>query len=316
MPNLSKTATVKRPQEKIRPIDKKLQYQIEKLLKAAAATAGAAGGTGDAADGGGEAAAALGGGDDALTFGPRPDALVSKRGGAAAAAAAGGEEEGGAAGGVYRPPRLNPVSMELDEQAGELSARERRQLVQAQRRAQRSGFVQVGGCGTCGREGEGLVVCVWSESCWWCAGLRRAGLLIWGHQGARLPDPSSLLHIAPAFARRTPAPAADSLTSPHPTTPPQPSPIHPPQTGAGSRAGRRARGAAHGGGGAGHGGSAARAAAPGGARGRGGGALCESLLSVATGLLLGLFIEQKVAGTAREDEEEELFVSAWGVEYA
>jgi len=36
------------------------------------------------------------------------------------------------------------------------------------------------------------------------------------------------------------------------------------------------------------------------------------LLSVATGLLLGLFIEQKVAGTAREDEEEELFVSAWG----
>ncbi|PRW45524.1 Something about silencing 10 [Chlorella sorokiniana] len=125
--------------EKIRPIDKKLQYQIEKLLKAAAATAGAAGGAADGAADGGEAAAALGGGD-ALAFGPRPDALVSKRGGAAAAA--GGEEEGGAAGGVYRPPRLNPVSMELDEKAGELSARERRQLVQAQRRAQRSGFVQ------------------------------------------------------------------------------------------------------------------------------------------------------------------------------
>ena len=138
-------------QEKIRPIDKKLQYQIEKLLKAAAATAGAAGGAADGAADGGEAAAALGGGEESLAFGPRPDALVSKRGGAAAAAAAGGDEEGGAAGGVYRPPRLNPVSMELDEKAGELSARERRQLVQAQRRAQRSGFVQVGGCnGTVG----------------------------------------------------------------------------------------------------------------------------------------------------------------------
>ena len=142
------------PQEKIRPIDKKLQYQIEKLLKAAAATAGAAGGAEPGADGG-EAAAALGGGEDALAYGPRPDALVSKRGGGAAAAA--GEEEGGGAGGVYRPPRLNPVSMELDERAGELSARERRQLVQAQRRAARSGLVQVrrggGGDGARGMPG-------------------------------------------------------------------------------------------------------------------------------------------------------------------
>ena len=133
-------------QEKIRPIDKKLQYQIDKLLKAAAAAAGA-GGASDGATGdgdGGEAAAALGD-DDPLRYGPRPDALLGKGGATAAAATtggAGGGDAAAAAGGVYRPPRLNPVSMELDERGGELSARERRQLLQAQRRAARSGLVQ------------------------------------------------------------------------------------------------------------------------------------------------------------------------------
>lgn len=67
-----------RLQEKIRPIDKKLQYQIEKLLKATAAVGAAAGK--DAGGGeGGEAAAALAGGDDPLRYGPRPDALVAKQ---------------------------------------------------------------------------------------------------------------------------------------------------------------------------------------------------------------------------------------------
>jgi hypothetical protein len=70
-------------QEKLRPIDKKLQYQIEKLLKAAAAIqAGGGGGEAAAAADGGEAAAALaGGGDDPLRYGPRPDALVAKQSG-------------------------------------------------------------------------------------------------------------------------------------------------------------------------------------------------------------------------------------------
>lgn len=96
-----------------------------------------------AAAGGGEAAAALaGGGDDPLRYAPRPDALVAKGGGAAAAAGGGWEDGAGGGSGVYRPPRLNPVSMELDERGDELSARERRQLLQAQRRAQRSGLVQ------------------------------------------------------------------------------------------------------------------------------------------------------------------------------
>ncbi len=206
MPDLPTTAYVGCPQEKIRPIDKKLQYQIEKLLKAAAATAGTAGGAGDGADAGGEAAAALGGGDDALAFGPRPDALVSKRGGAAAAAA-GGEEEGGAAGGVYRPPRLNPVSMELDEQAGELSARERRQLVQAQRRAQRSGFVQVGGCSCCGkgrgRDGRGWL-CVFRVragrgSAGVCRSQARGLAVTWGRQGAVMGGEDQAAILRPAL---------------------------------------------------------------------------------------------------------------------
>jgi hypothetical protein len=39
-----------------------------------------------------------------------------------------------AAGGVYRPPKLNPVAMEEDRA---LSNKERRRLLEAQRRAQR-----------------------------------------------------------------------------------------------------------------------------------------------------------------------------------
>lgn len=65
------------PQEKIRPIDKKLHYQVEKLLAAAQAAAGANGAAGaqaaPAAEGGAGA-----GGDDPLKYAPRPDALVPK----------------------------------------------------------------------------------------------------------------------------------------------------------------------------------------------------------------------------------------------
>ncbi|KAL4853965.1 Neuroguidin [Chlorella vulgaris] len=147
-PVINRLVEIRSYLEKLRPIDKKLQYQIEKLLKAAAAIqAGGGGGEAAAAADGGEAAAALaGGGDDPLRYGPRPDALVAKQSGFAAGDAAaggfGGGGEGGAAAGAYRPPRMNPVSMELDERGGELSARERRQLLQAQRRASRSGLVQ------------------------------------------------------------------------------------------------------------------------------------------------------------------------------
>jgi U3 small nucleolar RNA-associated protein 3 len=120
--------------EKIRPIDKLLSYQVEKLLAAAAA-----------ARGGGEVDGAAGidggGGDDALKFGPRPGALVIEgdRGATTAAAA---EENGGRNGGdgMYRPPRLNPISMDLEE--GGPSAADRRRLLRERRQAQRSDLVR------------------------------------------------------------------------------------------------------------------------------------------------------------------------------
>lgn len=57
------------------------------------------------------------------------------------------EEEGGA-GGVYRPPKLNPVSMEdVDVEEGRRFARERRLQQQAQRKAARSELVCAFGMG-------------------------------------------------------------------------------------------------------------------------------------------------------------------------
>ncbi|KAJ3697861.1 hypothetical protein LUZ61_001566 [Rhynchospora tenuis] len=85
--------------EKIRPIDKKLDYQIQKLTNAA---------------GGGPAPGKILTGDkkeqhesqreeDPLKFRPNPDMLVSKK----------ASEEG--AGGVYRPPKFAPTAMDDDD---------------------------------------------------------------------------------------------------------------------------------------------------------------------------------------------------------
>ena len=60
-------------QEKIRPIDKKLHYQVEKLLAAAQAAGTAGAQVAPAAEGAAAAAA-----EDPLRYGPRPDALVAK----------------------------------------------------------------------------------------------------------------------------------------------------------------------------------------------------------------------------------------------
>lgn len=72
--------------QKIRPIDKKLQYQIDKLLAAAKEPAA----NGEATPG--KAAASA----DELKYRPNPDALVSKL-----------DEEG--ADGLYRPPMMTPA---------------------------------------------------------------------------------------------------------------------------------------------------------------------------------------------------------------
>jgi hypothetical protein len=54
---------------------------------------------------------------------------------------AAGLEAAAAAGGVYRPPKLNPVAMEEDRA---LSNKERRRLLEAQRRAKRRYVVACG----------------------------------------------------------------------------------------------------------------------------------------------------------------------------
>ncbi|GFR45262.1 hypothetical protein Agub_g6368 [Astrephomene gubernaculifera] len=131
--------------EKIRPIDKHLSYQIDKLLKAAqlaSAAPTAANGRSAAARDDDEAAAAgpgPGSEADALQYGPRPDALVPKIKSAAGVDGGAADE----AAGVYRPPKINPVSMELDERraaGGEerLTTQDRRRLKELKAKAKRS----------------------------------------------------------------------------------------------------------------------------------------------------------------------------------
>lgn len=117
--------------EKVRPIDKRLQYQIEKLLAAAQRAQG-------------ENGAAAADDADALRHGPRPEALLANGGGRAEAARAGKEAAYGDRAGddVYRPPRLNPVSMDLDDREGGAARKERRREIQNARRASRSTLVQ------------------------------------------------------------------------------------------------------------------------------------------------------------------------------
>ena len=68
---------------------------------------------------------------DPLRFGPKPDQLIPKLPQASEAAE----------GGVYRPPRLNPVSMD-DDPDKDYGKKERRRQQHAARKAGRSEFVQ------------------------------------------------------------------------------------------------------------------------------------------------------------------------------
>ena len=122
--------------EKVRPIDKKLQHQVERLLRASSGRSGAGAGTGR---GGG-----LGGDGDALRHRPNPGALVAKEGAAPGGSSdsEGSEEEGAAGGGrgVYKPPKIAPMAFGADdagrgEGAGGLSK-------EAQRRARRGEYMR------------------------------------------------------------------------------------------------------------------------------------------------------------------------------
>lgn len=110
--------------EKTRPIDKKLKYQLGKLLAAAEVEKGMIGDPKET--------------DMSLSHKPRPGALVV-------------DEDQGKGKQVnkdeaYRPPKLNPISMELDETddigPGRPSAKDRRKQINASRKAARSSFVQ------------------------------------------------------------------------------------------------------------------------------------------------------------------------------
>ena len=121
---------------RIRPIDKRLQYQIERLIKAAQIAAkqdallqgggqsgkkkGSATMDATATEDDDAAAGALAGDQDegdATRFGPRRDNLVAKAGEAAGKAAGAKGDKGVVKGGedpdrpgIYRPPKINPVS--------------------------------------------------------------------------------------------------------------------------------------------------------------------------------------------------------------
>eukprot|EP00884_Botryococcus_braunii_P018128 jgi/Botrbrau1/499/Bobra.110_2s0129.1 len=92
--------------DKIRPLDRRLAYQVDRLVSAVRHLRAA--GTGPRGEEDGEGAAGAGPqgmAEDPLQFRPKPEALQVGEGGAA---------DGAAGDGIYRPPRLNPVSMDDD----------------------------------------------------------------------------------------------------------------------------------------------------------------------------------------------------------
>ena len=101
--------------EKVKPIDKKLQHQVERLLRASGADADAEAGAGGD---GGTGAGGKGGRGDAMRHRPNPGALVAKAGaapGGSDSEGSEGEEDGRAPGGGrggYRPPKIAPVAFE------------------------------------------------------------------------------------------------------------------------------------------------------------------------------------------------------------
>lgn len=115
-PVVARLVQVKAYLDKIRPIDRRLANQVDKLVRAAEAAAkGQAAASADA--------------DDPLAYKPNPDALVSKL------------DEAGASDGVYRPPKLTPVAMD-DPDRDAVAARERRRQKAALRRAQNNTFMR------------------------------------------------------------------------------------------------------------------------------------------------------------------------------
>ncbi|XP_002975382.2 neuroguidin [Selaginella moellendorffii] len=114
-PVIQRLAEIRLFLEKIRPIDKKLQYQIDKLLKQATAPA---------------SDQYLAAEKDDLKYRPNPDLLVSKI-----------EEDMEGNGGVYKPPKIAPTAMDEKESAKDKRTRQRAER-EEQRRASRSSYIK------------------------------------------------------------------------------------------------------------------------------------------------------------------------------
>ncbi|ABO94614.1 predicted protein, partial [Ostreococcus lucimarinus CCE9901] len=107
--------------EKLRPIDKKLQYQVRRLTALST--------TNKTRLFAAMRSTVANDDEDPLRFAPNPNALVSKTG---------EDEEGGD--GVYRPPKMLPTSM--DYEVGGKDAKELRRSKEQRRRAGRSQLIK------------------------------------------------------------------------------------------------------------------------------------------------------------------------------
>eukprot|EP00890_Picochlorum_soloecismus_P003905 jgi/Picsp_1/4515/NSC_06736-R1_sas10 utp3 c1d family len=123
-PVVSRLVEIRAYLEKVRPIDKRLKYQIEKLLAAANLSNKS---TLIEKDNEPEE-------QGELSYRPKPGTMVVED--------PKGNRDGEQA---YRPPKINPVSMEQDQAyspENTLSSKEKRKQIQASRRAARSDFIQ------------------------------------------------------------------------------------------------------------------------------------------------------------------------------
>ncbi|XVE60624.1 hypothetical protein DITRI_Ditri05aG0142800 [Diplodiscus trichospermus] len=109
--------------EKIRPIDKKLQYQIQKLTKIGGSAPQQVG-SNDPSDGSQKI-------EDPLIYRPNPDMLISK---------ADTMSEDGA--GVYRPPKFAPAVVEEDHKMSREERNALRKEKEALRKASRSAYIR------------------------------------------------------------------------------------------------------------------------------------------------------------------------------
>ena len=137
-PVIAKLVQIRSYLDKIRPIDKRLAYQLERLLQAARTVRDNAAAPDTPAPRDAPTART----EDPRAFAPNPDALMPAHG----AAVHSGDGEGpsgtgAAANGVYRPPRINPTAMD-DDPDRPADAKKERRAAHLRHKAMRSEMVR------------------------------------------------------------------------------------------------------------------------------------------------------------------------------